>query len=251
MFTKTIPLPPILIKVGSKENLEKIINNGEIYFGSMSGYRNEDSVEYKHKLWIMLNNHESHFKNYNFFREDPLESVESIIYPSDLKDIYTCKYHQKHTHVFSAFGFGEKVSLDFEISEFMRQFGDYFIIINSRSFLEKIYPILIKENISKNSPEYGFVKYFDVIPGGNLNNLTHFHKKKYYEYQYEYRLLGSFPSISPEKKGSIINIGPNPDIFYHFNDNNQLFPISELFNMQIEIMGEDGFIKQVSNKNNN
>jgi len=234
--SETIKCPPILIKVGSKEKLEKMVNKGQIYFGSLSDYRGEEQADYLQKLAIAVSNSEQRFKNFDFFRLDPLESIESITYSNNLSEDFTLKYNEKHTHAFSVFGFAEKVDFDFKISEYMRQFGNYFILIKSRPFLEQLYPVLLNKNMSLNYlPEYGYVKYYDIVPGKNLSNLTQFHKKRHYGYQCEYRIIATLPPISISNKGSIINLGSKSDVFPEFENNVQVLPIDELFKMLVDI----------------
>lgn len=183
---KTIDLPPILIKVGKRAFIEKLVNNGEVYFGASSFYRGDktqDGVinpEYQKNLGKFLLNMED--EDAGTF--DPLESVSSIEYPKNMNENFNVYFNESHSHILSLYGFALELPLDFKISGKMKNFGyDTFAIFDSKKFLSNLNDSL--NNVSLHNydtkfkkPEYGYIKYYDLLPGKNVYNLTQFHKKK-------------------------------------------------------------------------
>lgn len=96
----------------------------------------------------------------------------------------------------------------------MKHFGDHFAVFNSRVFLTAIAHEL---NSIEGCPEFDFVKFYDIIPKESIKDLTPFHKKRYYGYQYEYRVIANL-------KKNIVNIG---DVLSGRKDS-MVLPIKEI-----------------------
>lgn len=217
----SIPLPPILFKIGPKKWLENLINKGDVYFGEFKTYRDDNSPDYQERLLHSVYGRENYRPELNFYRNDPLECAASIAFSDDNQ--ISVKYHQKHTHALSLFGFSHQLPLDFKISKQMKNFGDHFAIFNSRVFLKALVPKLEKVYLGE-FPDFGYVEYYEITPSRSIEGLTPFHKKKYYDYQCEYRITANL-------KDNIINIG---DVLSSQNDS-MILPIEKLEEIELFI----------------
>lgn len=184
----TLPLPPVLIKVGSKEKVESIIEHGIVSFGTFDYYRNESSPDYKLKLNASLQNMESEYGESEFYTNDPLEGLQAIQY--DGKGSPKLTFNNNYSHVLSMFGFAFDVPMDFSINNKMSEFGNYFAIFDTKIFIKNIFPILYKESFFP-KPLYDYVTFYEIQNRVNIMALTQFHKKRFYDYQCEYRILAN------------------------------------------------------------
>lgn len=233
--TKNIDLPPIFIKVGKKENLERLVENGEIYFGAAEFYRGDEKPNYLQILANLLYN-KGDQKLATF---DPLESASSIIYPSNPDENVNVKFHQKHSHILSLYGFAKLVDIDFKISDNMKNFGyDSFTIFDSKFFLleldKALQGIYIPED--KAQPEYGYVKYYDLTPGENIYELTQFHKKGVdFGYQMEYRVLANLPHDISKGGGFVITLNRPLYLDSNLGKTSKVYPLEELYKIGLII----------------
>lgn len=176
-MNKTVPLPPVLIKIGKREHIERFVNEGIMRFGTYAEYRKQEEFEKK--------------ATSDTVRKDELEGLEKqfkgelklnirdriISFPDSTLNFFQNKY----SHLFCMFGFAHKLPIDFKMDKRMQKFGDTAVIFNSKVFLTQIGNLLSNTNF-----DMDYVKYYpeDIFP----YNLGPYSKRYGYSYQYEYRI---------------------------------------------------------------
>lgn len=228
IINKEIPLPAICFKIGKKEFLKKLITDGQVYFSPIKYFRADESSDYSKKLNISLLNLESRFPQYDFYREDPLESISSIEFTNALEG--KVSFLEVHSHAFCFYGLKPYLDLNYKIDNRLSSFGNHFAFFDPKILIEKLEEKLI--SLGLHDSKYNSVKHYEIIPGKNIKGLTQFHKKKHFEYQSEYRILANFRKIGIDIPHSI-NIGSCLQLF---DDNNklmnQILPIEKLYDIE-------------------
>ncbi|MFD2741947.1 MULTISPECIES: hypothetical protein [Sphingobacterium] len=217
MMNYEITLPPIFMKVSSKERLESF-RNGDIFFSDFKTFRDDKNPNYIDKLAASVYGLEAKRPNYDYYRNDPLEGVKSIHFGENYEVKVT--YRDDFAKVLCLFGFSHNWAPNSKISEEMSEFGTHFLIFNSRSFLTNLFPEVQKYSLGP-SPVFDYVEFYDIVPNKNIDNLSQLHKKRYYEYQCEYRILANL-------NVDTINIGPSLTT----ENSSILLPIQELKNAE-------------------
>ncbi|MGJ1367415.1 hypothetical protein [Sphingobacterium spiritivorum] len=184
------------MKISTKDRLEKLIYQGDVYFSEISTFRDGNNLNYDNKLLHSVYNKEYLCSDLEYFRYDPLESATSIYFTNNDVNI---KFKEDYKHAYCMYGFNTNWTRKDIIDLKMRSFGDHFALFDSKVFLESIYPKVHDLNIGK-EPIFDYVKYYDIIPNQNIEGLTQIHKKRSYEYQREYRILANL-------NHNVINIG--------------------------------------------
>lgn len=178
-----------LLKIGKRENMEKLLYNGEVFMRHVENFRNEDIGDFlrgdfaEGLAWTPFLN----------FRIPSLEkhglNIRNVKINEDLD----------FSHIYSMFMLDE----DFwynkkEISDKLLEFGDTALIINPKEFVEKVKSVYKVQG--------GIVNYYKepLIP----QRISEFSKRKGFEFQNEYRFIANSKTNDPVK----ILIGSLEDI---------------------------------------
>ncbi len=206
---RSVPLPPILIKVGKKQHIEQFVNEGIIKFGTYADYRKTEDHD------IIVG------------RSDSLEGLgqrfdgtvtltigeRSIEVPNGKLNIFQNQY----SHLFCMYGFARTLPFGFKIDGRMQCFGDTAVIFNSKAFLMRM-----TEVFSMIDFEMDYVKYYPEKTF--LSNLGPYSKREGYSYQYEYR-------IATNLSNEFVNIG---DVLAQRKDT-LIVPSSKLSKLKLDI----------------
>lgn len=212
-MTNQIKIPPILIKVGCESNLLKLQKDGQIYFGTFSGYRNQEKQEIEKIINHLADGTEIDRDEIDYYRRDPHEGRESTIDISIKKIKFLNEklnhltirdrngkftfFQNKYEHLYSLYGLPSVLNTNFKIDSKMLKFGEHALIItNPKIFLEKIINEL-GENF-----DLGFIEYH----AKEMEKYTIFQKKALFNYQNEFRITANI------KNGNSIFIGNIEDI---------------------------------------
>ncbi|MGF7026012.1 hypothetical protein [Sphingobacterium sp. G1-14] len=196
-MNKTIKVPPILIKIGRKEDLVKLQQLGQVYFGTFEGYRTQEKEEFQRMLNSFLNKEDIDLDQTDFYRRDPLEGLErrfsgsgSIRFKSkDQKDITINipemklnLFQNKYSHLYCLYAIPNVIDDTYKIDSKMLKFGESALIITKPlEFLERL--------IGKIESNYDMdhVSYYDNCPMF-AGKYEIFQKQKTFEYQNEFRI---------------------------------------------------------------
>lgn len=196
-----------LIKIGKRENIEKLFYQGEVYMRHINDFRKEDVGDFLRGdfaeclAWTPFLN----------FRLPSLEQQEIKIKNVKInKDV-------DFSHIYSMFMIDE----DFwygkkKISEKVAEFGDTALIISPKEFDDKV------KSTSKFPIQNGIVEYYKepLMP----IRINEFSKRQGFDFQNEYR----FATKSQTNDPLIISIGSIEEIA-------MLVPIESLLKMKFEI----------------
>ncbi|WP_286709613.1 MULTISPECIES: hypothetical protein [Sphingobacterium] len=201
-MNKTIKVPPILIKIGRKEDLVKLQQLGQVYFGTFEGYRTQEKED------IDLD-------QTDFYRRDSLEGLErrfsgsgSIRFKSkDQKDVTINipemklnLFQNKYSHLYCLYAIPNVIDDTYKIDSKMLKFGESALIITKPlEFLERL--------IGKIESNYDMdhVSYYDNCPMVN-GKYEIFQKQKTFEYQNEFRIAANLIEDNSVFIGDITDI---------------------------------------------
>lgn len=209
---KTVAVPPFLIKVGKKDHLLSLQNEGQIYFGTFSGYRGMDKKEIRKLLRCHLNQEPGNHIKYDSYRTDPREGLKFRIEANVSVKVTTPPfqnisfndpkgsinvYQNRYTHLLCLYHIPRYLNENFKIDMEMTQFGEYALIITQpKIFLERLMAKMEQpfdmDYVNYSSEEKEIYSVFD--------------KRKHYSYQNEFRIVTNI------KEGNFIRIGNIKDI---------------------------------------
>lgn len=207
-----IKVPPILIKVGDKKNLLKLQKNGQIYFGTFSGYRKQEKTEMIKMFQDLLEGKQINIDEIDHYRRDAHEGRErtipakiSIRFLEEKLNNLTIHepngkiniYQNEYEHLFCLYAIPNSLDVNFKIDSKMLKFGEHALIItNPKVFLERV---IKKLNGNFN---LGPVEYYTE----EKDKYTVFQKKYLFNYQNEFRIAANI------NNGSSLLIGNIEDI---------------------------------------
>lgn len=228
---KTIKIPPLLVKVGKERHLRKLQDNGEIYFGTFSGYRAQEKKELAEIRDILLNDRAIDPNETGSYRGDSLEGLEqrfsgaltiaaiggerkdlNIKIPDAKLNIFQNRYR----HLYCLYALPSIINSEFKIDQKMLKFGETALVITKpEDFIKRICTAL------KSSFDIDFVKYYDP-KDESKESFSVFEKQSTFAYQNEFRIAANLKEDKP------ICIGDIKDI-------SKLVDASELMNIKYKV----------------
>lgn len=192
MATRTFSLPPVLMKIGKRDNLLKLKDEGEVYFGTYSGYRKQEKVEFERIKDMFITKQSIRSDDFDLVRRDPLEGLDETIngkinlkfkHKGDVINIQEIDrklnlFQNEFTHLYCLFGFALKLPADFNFDKRLRQFGDHALLFDSKVFLTAL------ADRMPSKFDFDYVSYFS----NDFKMKGAFAKRAQYSYQYEYRI---------------------------------------------------------------
>jgi len=197
MNTKTFNLPPILMKIGPRDRLQKLRDKGMVAFGTYERYRKQEATELLRIKEKIRNKQPITFEDFDSIRRDSREGLERTINAKvnfkiinnekkievEALDAKLNVFQNNYTHLFCMFGFAPTISNDFSFDNRLSHFGDHVLIFDSKLFLTTL------ANVLKNNFDFNYVSYYNE----NVSDakLGPFAKRSAYSYQYEYRVAAN------------------------------------------------------------
>lgn len=211
---KTIKIPPLLVKVGKERYLRKLRDNGEIYFGTFSGYRAQEKEELTQLRDILLNGGAIDRNETNSYRGDSLEGLEQR-YPGALTiaigdesnrlniKIPGAKlniFQNRYSHLYCLYALPSIINSEFKIDHKMLRFGEKALVItNPSDFIKRICTIL------KSNFDIDLVKYYNP-KDESKESFSVFEKQSTFAYQNEFRIAANLKEDKPICIGDIKEI---------------------------------------------
>lgn len=209
---KTVAVPPFLIKVGKKDHLLSLQNEGQIYFGTFSGYRRMDNKEIRRLLRCLLNQEPVNLIKYDSYRTDPHEGLEFRMKANVSAKLTTPPfqnisfndpkgninvYQNRYTHLYCLYHIPRYLNENFKIDMGMTLFGEYALIITKpKIFLERLMAKM------EQPFDMDYVNYYSE----EKEIYSVFDKRERFSYQNEFRIVTNI------KEGNFIHIGNIKDI---------------------------------------
>lgn len=228
---KTIKIPPLLVKVGKERYLRKLQDNGEIYFGTFSGYRAQEREELAQLRDILSKGGAIDPTETDSYRGDSLEGLEqrysgaltiaaigderkllNITIPGAKLNIFQNRY----SHLYCLYALPSIINSEFKIDHKMLKFGEKALVITKPTDFIKRICTALKSNL-----DIDFVKYYDP-KDESKESFSVFEKQSTFAYQNEFRIAANLKDDKPICIGDIKEIS-------------RLLDASELMNFKYKV----------------
>lgn len=187
------------MKIGNRDHLLKLKEDGEVHFGTYEGYRKQEKAEFELIKAKILNKAAIISSDFDSTRRDSMEGLHmglagklnmKIRHESGIIELKGIEsklnlFQNDYTHLYCMFGFAPLLSEDFTFDQRLRHFGDHILLFDSKIFLSAL-----AANIQGNF-HFDYVTYNDC---SDASNLGPFRKRQQYAYQYEYRIAANLTS---------------------------------------------------------
>lgn len=181
-ITRTVPLPPVLIKVGKKDHIESLYENGDVFFRTFKDFREMENVQTSQDNPIALRNDEFEGLERSLSGRITFSPSHDKSLKFQVDDAKINIYQNKYSHLYCLYGFSHDIKRGFKIDQRMSLFGDTAVIFNSKIFLTELANTLSDYKVDF---DMDYVKYYSNEYSGVLGP---FYKREIYSYQYEYRI---------------------------------------------------------------
>lgn len=209
----------LLIKIGKKEHMERLVKYGEVYMNSTKFFRDNINPEIGDVYEGALHIENGRVSEYR----DNLSS-EKLFCMWHTNDIFPLHEGIIYSECYNDATGKAKISLDFrKLSGFTPGEEPYMVVIkNPKEFIARF-----KQACKRAKAEYidsNFVLYYDEFSVGSSKRLSPFFKREKYSKQQEFRFLVKKDTASP----LILKLGALDDIASIYNINE----------MQLSIVGD-------------
>ena len=198
----------LLVKIGKKEYMERLLKSGEVYMNSTKFFRDHANAEigdtYEGSLYIENGRVAKYRKKINH---------EKLYCMWHINSMFPLHQDIVHSIVYDETTGKRTVNLDFrKLSGFTPGEDTYMVVIRDvKEFNERFYRACKKADFVKHS----VVTYYDEYTINPNKRLSPFHKRKRYEKQQEIRYL----AYKDTNKALILKLGSLEDIAGIYNVN--------------------------------
>lgn len=200
----------LLVKIGRKEHMERLLKNGEVYMNSTKFFRDHKNAEigdtYEGALYI---------ENGRVAKYRKKISKEKLYCMWNINSLLPLHQDIVHSIVYDETTGKRTVNLDFrELSGFTPGEDTYMVVIRDvKEFNERFYRACKKAKAD--FVKHSVVTYYDEYTINPNKRLSPFHKRKRYEKQQEIRYL----AYKDTNKALILKLGSLEDIAGIYNVN--------------------------------
>lgn len=190
-----------LIKIGTRENIEKLLYYGEVYMNHYNYFRNKEVRDYLRGDFAEC------------LAYSPIENIRFPLWEKSGIEIINAKINENVdvSHLYSMVMIDDSFwSMERKIDRRIEGFGDTALIIKPKEFIERVI-VNYRSKI-----KFGSVDYYEVplVP----KKINEFSKRMGYNYQNEFRIVVKSTTEDPLNFtiGSLENIAiivPTEDLF--------------------------------------